>query len=492
MTPDLKTASTEPAADARQRSSRRGPTHSAAVPRSANTLTAAGLFTVLIGAALPLIDFFIVNVALPTIDANLHASAATLELVVAGYGIGYALLLVLGGRLGDTFGRRRLFLVGMAAFTLTSLICGLAPTAATLVLARVAQGASAGLMLPQVLSTIQASTTGQRRSKALGYYGAVGGLSSVAGQLLGGALVAADIAGSSWRPIFLVNVPIGIIGLVLARRLVPETRSANPVPVDRPGTVLLGVALLSLLVPLTEGGALGWPLWTWLLLGAFPFVAAAFVIVERREERAGRVPLLPPSIMRMTSMRRGLVIAVPFFAGFGGFFFVYAIALQDALGFGPFKAGLALTTMAIGFFVVSLISSRLVNRFGSRVVAYGAVIQGLGVALTAAVVLLAWPHLTILNLAPGMALLGIGNAMTLTTLFRVVLSGVPAERAGVGSGALATTQQTALALGVATLGTLYTSLAAAHQIGARDAFVVVLGVLLVIAGVVAVGGRRLP
>jgi EmrB/QacA subfamily drug resistance transporter len=450
------------------------------------------LLTVLIGAALPFIDFFIVNVALPTIDANLHATAATLELVVAGYGIGYALLLVLGGRLGDSYGRRRLFLAGMAAFTLTSLICGLAPTATTLVLARVAQGASAGMMLPQVLSTIQATTTGQRRSKALGYYGAVGGLSSVVGQLLGGALVAADIAGASWRPIFLVNVPVGIIGLVLARWLVPETRSAHAVPVDRAGTAVLGVALLSLLVPLMEGGALGWPLWTWLLLAAFPFAAAAFVLVERRVERRGGVPLLPPSVMRTTSMRRGLVIAVPFYGGFGGFMFVYAVTLQDALGYGPFAAGLALTPLAVGFFVVSLISSRLVSRFGSRVVAYGALIQVLGIAATAATALLAWPHLTILDLAPGMALLGIGNAMSVITLLRVVLSGVPAERAGVGSGALATTQQTALALGVATLGTLYTSLAAADQLGARNSFVLVLGVMLVIAAGVAVAGRRLP
>jgi MFS family permease len=487
MTTDLKTASTEPAATVRQRSSRRGP-----VSTTANGLTALGLLTVLIGAALPLIDFFIVNVALPTIDTDLHASDATLELVVAGYGIGYALLLVLGGRLGDAFGRRRMFLVGMAAFTITSLVCGLAPTAITLVLARVAQGGAAAMMLPQVLSTIQATTTGQHRSKALGYYGAVGGLSSVVGQLLGGALVAANIAGTGWRPIFLVNVPVGIVGLLLARRLVPETRSTEPVGIDRPGTVLLGAALLSLLVPLMEGGALGWPLWTWLLLAVFPFAAAGFVLVERRAEAAGRVPLLPPSIMRMPSMRQGLVVAVPFFAGFGGFMFVFAITLQDALHLGPFQAGLALTPLAIGFFVVSLVSSRLVGRFGSKVVAHGAVIQAVGIVVTIGAVLLAWPHLTILDLAPGMALLGIGNAMSMTTVFRIVLSGVPAQRAGVGSGALATTQQTSLALGVATLGTLYTGLSAADALGARNAFVLVLGVLLVIAAVVAVAGRRLP
>ena len=454
-------------------------------------LSGAGLATVLLGTALPMIDFFIVNVALPTINTSLHASTATLELIVAGYGIGYALLLVLGGRLGDTFGRRRLFLAGMTAFTLTSLLCGVAPTAGLLVLARAAQGASAAMMLPQVLSTIQATTTGQRRSRALGFYGAVGGVSSVVGQLLGGLLVSADIAGTSWRPIFLVNVPVGIIGLILARRTVPETRSASPIGIDRLGTALLGVALLSLLIPLMEGGALGWPAWIWLLLAVFPFAAAAFVLVEARAERAGRVPLLPPSIMRMPSMRQGLTLGVPFFASFGGFMFVYAVTLQGPLRMGPFQAGLALTPLAVGFFVVSLVSSRLVTRFGSRIVSYGAMIQGLGVATLIGTTLLAWPHLTILDLTPGLALIGIGNGMTLTTLFRVVLSGVPAERAGVGSGALATTQQTSLALGVAVLGTAFASLSAAGELGTRNAFVLVLAVMLVIAAVISTLGRNL-
>lgn len=472
---------------ARQRSTRPVARH-AATPTG---LSGAGLLTVLLGVALPMIDFFIVNVALPTIDVDLHASTSTLELVVAGYGIGYALLLVLGGRLGDSYGRRRLFLVGMTAFTLTSLACGVAPTALTLVLARVAQGASAAMMLPQVLSTIQATTTGTRRSKALGYYGAVGGLSSVVGQLLGGLLVSSDIAGTGWRPIFLVNVPVGLVGLALARRTVPETRSANPIGVDRLGTLLLGVTLLALLVPLMEGGALGWPVWTWVLLALSPVAATAFVTVERRAEAAGRVPLLPPSIMRMPSMRQGLVLAVPFFAGFGGFMFVYAVTLQDALRFGPFQAGLALTPLAVGFFVVSLLSSRLVTRFGSRIIGYGAAIQGAGLLLTAAATVWAWPHVSVLDFAPGMAVIGIGNAMSMTTLFRVVLSGVPAERAGVGSGALATTQQTSLALGIATLGTLFATLSAG-SFGTRDAFLLTLAVMFAIACGIAVFGRRLP
>jgi hypothetical protein len=455
-------------------------------------LSTGGLVTVLLGAALPLIDFFIVNVALPTIDSTLHASTATLELVVAGYGISYALLLVLGGRLGDSFGRRRLFIIGLAAFTLTSLACGLAPTAGVLVLARVAQGAAAALMLPQVLSTIQATTSGPHRSRALGLYGATGGVSTVVGQLLGGVLVAANIGGSEWRPIFLVNVPVGIVGLVLARRTVPETRVADPVGVDRAGTVLFGVALLALLVPLMEGGALGWPWWIWSLLAVFPFATAAFVLVERRSERAGRVPLLPPSVLRVPSMRHGLLLGVPFFLGFGGFMFVYAVTLQDGLRLGPLGSGLALTPMAVGFFTASLVSSRVVARLGAGAIRLGTAAQAVGIAVMVGTTLLAWPHLGFLLLAPGMLITGLGQGLAMTTLFRVVLSQVPAERAGVGSGALATTQQTSLALGVATLGTLFATLANPAVLGMRDAFALVMAVQIVIALVITIAGRVLP
>src|SRR6202035_1313767 len=212
-----------------------------------------GLAVVLVGVLLPMVDFFIVNVALPTIDRDLHASAPMLELVVAAYASAYALLLVVGGRLGDSFGRKRLFLIGMTAFTLTSLACGLAPTAIALVIARAAQGASAAMMVPQVLATIQAATTGERRARALGRYGATGGLAAGLGQVLGGLLISANIDGLGWRPIFLVNVPIGLAGLLLARRYVPDTRHGAPAPIDGRGTLLLGLSVLALLIPLTEG-----------------------------------------------------------------------------------------------------------------------------------------------------------------------------------------------------------------------------------------------
>ncbi|MEU9864027.1 MFS transporter [Streptomyces sp. NPDC047971] len=436
-----------------------------AVDHATPALGPLGLFTVLLGAALPLIDFFIVNVALPSIDHDLAAGPAVLELVVAGYGLSYAVLLVLGGRLGDLFGRRRLFLVGMAAFGLTSLACGLAPDAWTLVGARVAQGAAAALMLPQVLATIHSSTTGARRAKALSLYGATGGLAMVAGQILGGILVAADLAGSGWRAIFLVNVPVAVAGLLLAVRTVPETRSQGPAPVDVPGTLLLGLALLTLLAPLTEGRASGWPLWTWISLGIFPFAAAAFWRVELRADRRGRTPLVPPSLLGLVSLRRGLALVVPFSIGFGGFMFVIAVALQQGLGLGAVISGLALVPMAVAFFGASLAGPRLVRRWGTRIVTVGGLLQALGIGLLALAAWRSWPDLSAWSLLPGMAVAGLGQGLQQPVLFRVVLSDVPAERAGVGSGVLVTAQQSALALGVATLGSLFLSLAASGSMG---------------------------
>lgn len=449
-----------------------------------------GLFTVLLGAALPLIDFFIVNVALPSIEHDLAAGPALLELVVGGYGVAYAVLLVLGGRVGDSLGRRRLFLIGMAAFGVTSLACGLAPTAWTLVAARVAQGAASALMLPQVLATIQATTEGPRRARAMSLYGATGGLSMVAGQILGGVLVAADLGGTGWRAVFLVNVPVVVLGLVLAVRTVPDTRAGRPAAVDVPGTLLLALSLVSLLLPLTEGRAAGWPLWTWVSLGVFPVAAAAFYVTERRADRKGRTPLVPPSLLRLESLRRGLVLLLPFSVGFSGFMFVLAVTLQQGLDMDPVTAGLALVPMAVAFFGAALAGPRLVSRFGSRIVTAGAVVQAAGIGLLLATLRHGWPDLGVAELAPGVALAGLGQGFQLPVLMRLMLSDVPAERAGVGGGVMITAQQSALALGVATLGSLFLALVPTE--GLRAAVSTTLLVQLGLIALTVLLSLRLP
>lgn len=464
--------------------------------REAETLTgrlsSAGLLTLLIGAFLPMTDFFIVNVALPTIDTDLRASGGMLQLVVAGYAVAYAVLLVVGGRVGDALGRRRMFIGGMAAFTLTSLLCGLAPDAGTLVAARLAQGAASAMMFPQVLSTIQATASGERRSRALGYYGATGGIAVVVGQLAGGLLVSANLAGTSWRPIFLVNVPVGLLGLVLARRTLPETRSAFPAAVDVAGTSLLGATLCCLLVPLTEGRALGWPLWTLAMLAASPLTAAGFIVAERRVERRGAMPLVPMAVVRLPSVRRGLSVAIPFFAGFGAFMFVYALVAQEGARLGALTTGLTLVPMAVSFLVASVSMPRLVARYGRSVLTAGAGIQLIGMLSLATALLTGWPHPAPWALAVGSLVCGAGQGLVMTPLFRIVLSEVPRQLAGVGSGVLATTQQTALALGVATLGSLYLDVSPANRLGDPGAAVIVLLAISAIAVIVACASRALP
>ncbi|MEU6844344.1 MFS transporter [Streptomyces sp. NPDC046716] len=471
-------------------------TPTAAVPARATApeapaLTGAGLFTVLLGAALPLIDFFIVNVALPDIDRDLHASESVLELVISGYGIAFAVLLVLCGRLGDLLGRRALFSLGLTTFALTSLACGLAPNATFLVVARVAQGAASALIAPQVLATIQATTTaGPRRARAMSLYGAMAGLSMVTGQVLGGLLVSADLFGSGWRAVFLVNVPVAAVALALTARTVPRTRSSRPEPVDVPGTVLLALALGALLAPLTEGRAAGWPLWTWLSFAAFPVLAFAFYRVERSADRAGRSPLVPPSLFRLVSLRRALLMIVPFDIGLSAFMFAIAVSLQQGEGLDPVVAGLALAPFAVVFFLTSLAGPRLIARWGTRVVTAGGALQATGIVLVAVAAWRTWPHLGVLEMLPGTVLMGAGQALQLPVLFRIVLSEVPAARAGVGSGVLTTTHQSALALGVATLGSLFLSLAAG--VGMRDALIVTLLAQLGAIVVTAALSLRLP
>ncbi|GAA3568098.1 MFS transporter [Kribbella ginsengisoli] len=428
----------------------------------APVLSGAGLLALLLCAALPILDFFIVNVALPSMGRELRAGPALLELVVAGYGVAFAVLLVLGGRLGDTFGRRRLLLIAMTAFTLSSIACGLAPNAAVLVGARILQGASAALLNPQVLATLHATTSGDRRNRALSLYGAMAGLAMVAGQILGGLLVAADIGGAGWRAVFLVNGPVGVIAFILAWRTVPATRSDRPAPVDLAGTALLAITLTALLVPLSEGRAAGWPLWSWLCLAACPIAAVALLVVERRQERAGRLPLLPPSLFGFGGVRLGLGLIVPFSINFGGFMFVMAIALQQGLRFGPVQAGLTLAPLAVTHLLASLVSPRLIGRFGSRVIQVAASIHLIALVVLGVTVLRGWPDLTALDFAPALALWGVASGSQIPVFFRIVLADLPADRAGIGSGVLVTFQQASFALGAAVIGTLFLSLETAQ------------------------------
>ncbi|KUN74150.1 MFS transporter [Streptomyces canus] len=455
----------------------------------ASELSAFGVLILLAGAFLPIMDFFITNVALPSIDASLHASASSLELVIAGYGVAYAALLVLGGRLGDRYGRRRLFLGALIGFVLASLACGLAPGVGMLIAGRIVQGATAALLVPQVLATFHHTLEGEHKARALALYGATSGIAAVVGQLVGGLLVSADIAGTAWRPIFLVNVPIGIVVLLVAARIVPATRSEHPVGIDLPGTFLFAATLVALLVPLTEGHSLGWPWWTWLLLALAVVLGAVTYVVEKAAERRGEVPLLPPSLLRLPSMSRGLVMVLAFSIGFGAFMFVFALTVQDGLHADALHGGLAILPMALLFFAGSVLAPRLISRFGRAALSAGAVLQLAGLAWLVAVLVADWPHVSLWVMAAPLALTGAGQSMLFAGLFRSVLTDVPTHLGGIGSGALITLQQSGLALGVATLGTLYIGLAP-H--GVSHAFATVEYVHMGIVALLAVGVAALP
>ena len=448
-----------------------------------------GVFILLAGAFMPIMDFFITNVALPSIDASLHASPPELELVIAGYGVAYAALLVLGGRLGDRYGRHRVFLCALVGFTLASLACGLALSAGFLIGARVVQGATAALLIPQVLATFHHTLGGERKARALALYGATSGIAAVVGQIIGGLLVSADIAGTSWRPIFLVNVPVGVIVLLVAARIVPATRSPHPVGIDLPGTVLFAGTLTALLAPLAEGHSLGWPWWTWLLLALAVIGGAVTYAVEKRAERRGQVPLLPPSLLKLPSMSRGLVMVLIFSIGFGAFMFVFALTVQDGLHNDALRGGLAIVPMAALFLAGSLAAPRLITRFGRAALSGGALVQLAGLAWLVSVLVTDWPHVSLLSMATPLALAGAGQSMLFAGLFRSVLADVPAHLGGIGSGALITLQQSGLALGVATLGTLFLAL---QPHGYPHAFTTVECIHMGIVALLAIGAAALP
>ncbi|MER7049850.1 MFS transporter [Streptomyces jumonjinensis] len=462
-----------------------GPAGGAASPG----LSPAGLVVILAGFSLSIADIFIVNVALTSIGHDLRASESGLELVVSGYGITYALGLVMGGRLGDALGRRHLFTHGLIAFTLTSALCGFAPGITFLIIARLLQGAAAAMMVPQVLSTIQAATDGEARARAISLYGATAGLAAVAGQIIGGLLLALDFGDFGWRIVFMINVPIGLITLLFVRRI-PDTKAQRKPDLDYLGTALFGVAMVCVLVVVVEGRALGWPIWLWGLLAVAGVAATALVRVERGLEARGRSPLLPPSILARSSMRTGLMAVVPFSIGFGSFMFVYALVAQGSFGLGALASGAVLAPFASSFFVVSLFTPRIAARIGRRIVSVGAVVQGTGLLLMALLIAVSWPDPPLALILLILAFTGVGQALIGPTLLRMVLADVPPSAAGAGSGVLVTSQQTATALGATLGGTLYFSLGASA--GDKSGALVVLAMLAVFSAVVFALSLRLP
>ncbi|MGF7235382.1 MAG: MFS transporter, partial [Frankia sp.] len=445
---------------------------------------------ILIAPFMSLFDVFVVNVAAPSISTDLHASAAMLELIVAGYSFTYAAGLVTGGRLGDRIGRRQLFIVGMALFTIASAWCGIAPTGGWLVAGRLVQGAGAAAMVPQVLALITVSFPPEERAKAFSLFGVTIGVGSVAGQVLGGVLLDLNIAGLGWRPIFLVNVPIGIAAIIGARKFLGESRSAHPEKLDPIGLATLTAGLGLILVPLVLGRDEGWPLWTFLALAGGAVAIGVFATWEARLAHAGGNPIVPPAILRSRQVMAGLGANLGFFVFFGSFLLAFTVFLQDGQHRSPLDAGLTFAPLGVAFALSSLAARRLVAVYGPPVLTIGVAISFLAVGGLTLLIGAHGADVPAPELIPLLTLVGVGNGLALPSLVAAVLATAPPDSSGAISGVLTTTQQFSSALGVAAIGAVFFAKSATSGPAAGLHAAMVLD--LVALAVAAVGTLFLP
>jgi predicted MFS family arabinose efflux permease len=393
-------------------------------------------------------DAFIVNVAIPSIRADLHAGAAEIQAVIAVYQIAYAALVITGGRLGDIVGRKRIFIAGVLGFTLASLWCGLSGSPAMLILARAAQGGAAAMMVPQVLASIHTLFPDSSRARAFTIFAVAIGLGAAFGFMLGGWLVTLNVAGLGWRSIFCVNVPIGAGIALAAAWLMPAMPRNVGTRLDLRGAVVLFIGLLGLIVPLMFGRELGWPWWMWITIAAGIAVLCGFVRLQRAIEQHGGMPLIDLALLEDRVFVAGMSATFCFFLGNLSFYFVLTLYIQNGLGFSPFDAALTVMPLAFAFVAGSRVSGRLIE---------GCLVQGIGLAGTALLVgTVAQPTMAMLMLP--LAVFGYGQGMVLAPLFSAVLTQVRHAHAGSGAGILTTTQQVANGTGVVLVGAVYFSI----------------------------------
>ena len=415
------------------------------------------LAVVLAATFLVALDFFVVNVSIPSIRANLHATFAEVQLIIASYGLTYAVLLISGGRLGDIYGRKRMFLRGVVAFTAASMLCGLSPTPSFLIAARALQGISGALLFPQVLAIMQVTFPRHERAKAFGLFGTVIGTSSFSGNVLGGLLVNGNLFGLSWRPIFLINLPVGLITAIAAAKLVKESRSPKARRLDLGGVVLMTVALTLLLYPLIQGREVGWRPWTFVCLAAVAPIMMLFVRYERRVTANGGSPLVELALFHDRAFVIGLLSGVCFFSGAAAFLLISTVFLQNGLGYSPREAGLTFAWFAIAFLGSSFASVRIQPRIGSRIINVGALLMIAGLVYLLVVTRWRGAALGGLDLAPMLLIYGTGQGFVMPTLINTILLNIHGHDAGSASGVLSTVQQASFATGVAVIGTVFFS-----------------------------------
>jgi EmrB/QacA subfamily drug resistance transporter len=414
--------------------------------------------TILAATFMSALDIFIVNVAIPSLQRNLHASPGEITWVIAGFGITLAVGLIPAGRLGDRHGRRRMFALGLAVFVIASACCGLAPDAAVLIGARLVQGAGGALMGTQVLAVLRAQFSGPAQAKAFAMYGMTLGIGGVLGQLIGGLLIRANLFGLDWRTCFLINVPVGVVALAMVPRVMPESRAAQRPGLDNAGTLLLAAALVALVVPLIQGRSAGWPLWAWLSLAASAVLFVVFGAHQHWLGNRGAQPIVATVLFRDRGFTLG--VSSQFLLGLvqGSYFLVLALYLQYGRGLSALASGLVVTMLGAGYLVTSTQGHRIEARLGRQAIGLGALVMAAGVVLSWVAV----GHIGAAGgfgrtmwLVPGMVIQGVGMGMVITSISSRVLRAVDPRYIGSAAGVLATVLQVGGAVGVALIGVVF-------------------------------------
>ena len=445
----------------------------------------------MVATFMDLMDSTTTNVALPTIGKTLEATPEQLEWTVAGYVIAFATLLITGGRLGDIFGHRRIFVIGIVGFTLASLGAALSQTGDLLVAARVLQGGFAGIMMPQVLSSVQVMFSPEERAPVLGIIGSLSALGAVGGLILGGWLVTADLLGMGWRSIFLVNVPIGVALVVAALLFVPRSRSEHPLRPDLVGVVLGGVGVFLVVFPLTDGRAVGWAWWIWAMLITSPFVIAAFVWQQGRMLKAHKAPLLPLPLFRDRGFASGQLVQVLSSIGNNGYVLILLYYVQSALGFTALAAGLTLLPFALGSMAAAPLAIFATKRLGKWAVLLGGIVQAAALTWVMWTIWTAGAALTGWDVTAPLTLVGAGMMTLIMPLTSITLEAVPTPDAGAASGTLTTFGQIGMVLGVALAGSVFFGILQ-DTADARDAVTTALWVPIIAYGLAGLASVTMP
>ncbi len=445
------------------------------------------LAIVLAAEVMDLLDATIVNVAGPSIRRDLGGGAATLQWLGAAYTLTFAVLLVTGARLGDIFGRRRLFLLGSAGFTLMSAACAVAPSPEILIATRALQGGFGALLIPQGFGMLKEVFPESEMGRVFGTFGPVMGLSAIAAPILAGVLIDANILGTGWRMVFLINVPVGIGAFAGALRYLPHGASKPGTRLDLGGMTLIGLASVAIIYPLIEGRAQGWPAWIFAMVGAGGLLLVGFVLYERRRREA---PLIEPGLLRNRAYTDGIGVALGFFATFAGLILIVSLFCQLGEGFSPVHAGLTLAPLTVGMVISMVLSFALVAKLGRHLLHLGIALAGVG-AVVLALTVSGAGSVSTWALLPALLISGLGAGFVFGQLFDIILAGVAMDEVGSASGVLNAIQQLASALGVAVLGTIFFSrLTAGHL--PTDALRTVAWVALIPLAITFMLAFRLP